>query len=456
MWAQSPVPPIPTAQNSSYYKDSVSTSWYLNDSTLNYYFDTESNVWKLTNKVVNSFSGRYYSKIDHYYQDTNNTLLIYEERTVRRDSLHRIIVQIQKEQIGNQLFPTFKDTITYLGNTELPTEDLSFKYDSTTNTWENFFKVINGYDENGMDTTRVEMSWQNNQWLNEYKYYYAYDTNKALIEVRMFSWNGYNWQFSAQKYFTYDQNGNLIECRFYQYNSLTDQFDEYYRENLGYNSDNQMIYRTRRTLVAGQLIPMDSSVYSYDNKLWVSDTTYGWKDSWIYKQVKIYEYNDNNDKVSLTTKSWDYRSEQWKNYYKYTFSYSLNKPIDQCVSPQEIFGNLKSIPDEMIFYSWYNDAWLASEKTDYFYSKYTEWTTADVPVLSVSRLNIYPNPANDYIIVDIGHQPAFGQIINMNGQVVKNAIIISNLLDVSDLPAGIYVIRIKQQGRILLGKFIKN
>jgi hypothetical protein len=60
---------------------------------------------------------------------------------------------------------------------------------------------------------------------------------------------------------------------------------------------------------------------------------------------------------------------------------------------------------------------------------------------------VYPNPANDHIIVDLpGENPNYSiQIINSNGAIInkKTAISATEIIDISDLAAGLYFVEIK-------------
>ncbi len=68
-------------------------------------------------------------------------------------------------------------------------------------------------------------------------------------------------------------------------------------------------------------------------------------------------------------------------------------------------------------------------------------------------LKIYPNPASDMFVIEYlagGQADLTLEIINMNSQIVltryfKNVTRIDETLDVSGIPAGIYLLRIRNQ-----------
>ncbi|MFH2143681.1 MAG: T9SS type A sorting domain-containing protein [Bacteroidota bacterium] len=72
-------------------------------------------------------------------------------------------------------------------------------------------------------------------------------------------------------------------------------------------------------------------------------------------------------------------------------------------------------------------------------------------------VNIYPNPANDRINLLTKENATF-EIINIQGQIVdtKSLIDKSNNLDISNLPSGVYTLRIKTDRGIAIRKLIKQ
>ncbi len=90
--------------------------------------------------------------------------------------------------------------------------------------------------------------------------------------------------------------------------------------------------------------------------------------------------------------------------------------------------------------------------------------TVNIGAKSYSETNnslyIYPNPSEDFITVYLKglHEPVNIQIFSITGSVVKEVQIsdINYKINISDLPAGIYNIRMIYKGEILNGKFIKQ
>ena len=81
---------------------------------------------------------------------------------------------------------------------------------------------------------------------------------------------------------------------------------------------------------------------------------------------------------------------------------------------------------------------------------------------NIFNLEISPNPATDYIHVDLPQEPSKLQIVNVMGQIIyESEYRQSNIkktveLKVENYPSGIYFINLKTEQALYTGKFIKN
>ena len=71
-------------------------------------------------------------------------------------------------------------------------------------------------------------------------------------------------------------------------------------------------------------------------------------------------------------------------------------------------------------------------------------------------IDIYPNPSSNYITINKAIEFNEIKIIDISGKVIKSISPVNNSIDVSDLPNGIYLIKLLGEKETLIQKFIKQ
>ena len=61
-----------------------------------------------------------------------------------------------------------------------------------------------------------------------------------------------------------------------------------------------------------------------------------------------------------------------------------------------------------------------------------------------NRIQVYPNPANDYLYIPVLSQKQNVTIYSMDGKCIRQMKIINNILDISDLKQGLYIIKLSE------------
>lgn len=72
------------------------------------------------------------------------------------------------------------------------------------------------------------------------------------------------------------------------------------------------------------------------------------------------------------------------------------------------------------------------------------------------NIRLYPNPATDFISVNLMKTSSTIEIIDMNGKIILSEKNRTNLIEICDLPKGLYIIRISDDTGKYFGKFIKQ
>lgn len=72
------------------------------------------------------------------------------------------------------------------------------------------------------------------------------------------------------------------------------------------------------------------------------------------------------------------------------------------------------------------------------------------------HVSIYPNPAHESLYLSEVDDNQLFDVYSLSGEIIKTGVLLSQKLDISDLPAGFYFIRIKKDGLTYTKSFIKE
>lgn len=124
--------------------------------------------------------------------------------------------------------------------------------------------------------------------------------------------------------------------------------------------------------------------------------------------------------------------------------------------------NVSASSSKLYLINYYCSCWTSGSEvtTDVKITKVSTYTPGKSNATSIDELsqtgnivNVYPNPASDYITVNFGNKQYKAQIICSSGSVVKSVKVCGNtLIYISEIPSGMYII--KANG--ITYKFIKQ
>ena len=78
-------------------------------------------------------------------------------------------------------------------------------------------------------------------------------------------------------------------------------------------------------------------------------------------------------------------------------------------------------------------------------------------ISTAKSLNVYPNPANDELNIDLkGEKIETTKIISINGQLMFQSTAMNSKINISQLPANIYFVETKTANNIYRTKFVKE
>lgn len=93
------------------------------------------------------------------------------------------------------------------------------------------------------------------------------------------------------------------------------------------------------------------------------------------------------------------------------------------------------------------------------------YTTGKIKVVNATEIDspeadalyLYPNPARDYVMVDLPEDGIYqADILDMAGNLILGTKAIYGKIDISSLPQGAYLLRLQYSGKVKVSKFIKS
>jgi hypothetical protein len=391
------------------------------------------------------------------------------------------------EQLNNGIWENYeKNSYTYdsKGN-KLSTLNETY----IDNSWIPSYKYSYSYDSKGNLLTELLENYTNNSWVNSNRKSYIYNTKDKILEDLSEVYVNGDWVFINKNTNTYDNNGNLIiyisekfkEGQWVVFSKGTNTFDKndnlyesygYYYDNVNkayhstylYDTNGKRIKGTTEILYNSKWELYNRNTYSYDLKgnVKIELVEKFVFDQWENSSRYTTNYDTIGNKISYSGEV--FKDNQWQNEKRFSYNYNNN-------------GNLlKGISEDFKNGSWINSKYDAffyvNEKYKIFIGFKIEITYKDPTSINIDAvpnqlsLSISPNPASDYIIINVGagSKPALMdeiEIFNIFGEKTTP----SNLsgltpliakegnfkIDVSNLSPGVYFIRIGDR----FEKFIK-
>ena len=176
-------------------------------------------------------------------------------------------------------------------------------------------------------------------------------------------------------------------------------------------------------------------------------------------------YDDVGNVILVLRYRWGSTQNDWIVHRKYIYTYS---------ETEEMYFNYEWIPSENIWighmklritfdedgddisfahYSWDSDLsdWLISTKDFYYYS-----TGSGIEEIEVSSILCYPNPSSGIINITGLSQASEVKLYSSQGKLLKSLNQVESTIDISDLPAGIYILNLTSGNKVLQKRIIKR
>lgn len=395
---------------------------------------------------------------------------------------------------------------------------LETKYFQQDSTWIRLSLNEWIYDGNNC-TKQRECTWKNNSWLISYTIDYGYSNSQLVSEIHNYYSNGvasllkkinflynsdallisrkeylwvYNaWTLSIETDFGYLQNGKTdsIITTGYQSGSINSQQLSTFNYNSDGNLQSQLIQeKTGDNWVNSGLtnwfyVPNSSLVASIRSKEWVSDTL-----SWANTQRIDYQYNDSSQLVSEIYQWWN--NQFWENDIRYDYQYdnsnnllkkTLSEPLyndwrglisinysdftnnkaNDIESTYEFWGgNTDELTTSYIPFLFNND--ITVQKGRSIQISYETVNTGLLPLVENNTLElipVYPNPSVGIFYINTQDYTVNSWTVSdLSGHVLKSQVqsFQSGVIDLTDFPKGIYILRVTTPNKQMNQKLIKE
>ena len=367
-----------------------------------------------------------------------------------------------------------------------------WRWDTELSQWYGYFKYVYEYNENGDKTFEQKWSWSTDlfDWINSYyiddEYnefgrthheHWKWDTDNSIWYGYMLSDRYYNSLGNDTLYLTYtwadndwlmlwkyetifDNDGNRIQTLMYSWNSEIEEFENMRKTIYEYNP-----FGEYTLMIASD---WDDVLLEYvDSRKWIrefsetgmvlywhystwSDTKRGWIPSWKSE----YEYDDNDYETESAKWKWDSANNIWYGDFMSTHSYD---PYGNIISyfmywwssemtDWEGYSGYYSYFDNdgflnlVINYDWDDELfdWHLNTKDFYYYR-----ITVGVNEVVDQIFTVYPNPTTDFLKIDYRSKNEIDvQLITLSGcpVIIKSNFTPGNVIDISNLSSGIYVL----------------
>jgi hypothetical protein len=247
---------------------------------------------------------------------------------------------------------------------------------------------------------------------------FVYNTNKSLRE-RIILWSPdleYGSYWASSYFYNYNSNGFIREIDYYPY---------YTRDSLKSDLSAKIYLNYNKKFLLSKSIAYS---FSHNGK----DSTIAEKDT--------FEYNENDLLIENIGYYWDTTSGWIKNY-KRIMSYDTNNSLSDSII---FIWNIKS------------NIWIENEKFIFCSSKHIINSLNEENIKP--DLFIYPSPVKDNLYIETGTKYSKLVISGLDGKMIRNLNFrsTSSVINLEQLPPGMYILRIFDDKSIITRKFLKE
>jgi len=390
-----------------------------------------------------------------------------------------------------------------------------FKWNTTMYYMEPFDRSEKEYDQNGLIISDADYKWNHNaeDWKGDEKKIYQRDEkgNDTTMISSVWDWGIDNWRYSKKNVSRYNEDNHLTETEFYDWNWNDSVWLLYDKTRYDY------IVNDREEIEMKTISSMDLSdeswhawrkiEYIYDESGRVlSESTYRMIQSdWEGYTRYEFSYDVVGNVISTVSLKWDVGINDWVGFTKYNYAFDtagnrteeiyfqwdqdlidwksiskhewqyeeygtvmtvltsywqLTAPNDFRQSMFEYLHNSSGKDSVTIFHGWDNveDTLKLSWKSFHYYGdeRITDYTSIEeLPLIDIV---LYPIPVKGLLWIKSEVSVRYIDVFDLKGRCILTANNMGNAYDLSGISSGIYIVRMLDQNRNIVGtrKIIKE
>ena len=431
-----------------------------------------------------------------------------------------VMMSVNDNQLITELRVVGNDTVfryTYLYD-DLGNKVLETKFYQQDSIW--IRKSLNEWIYSGSKcVTQRERNWINSSWLTTYTIDYQYINDQLDVETHNIYNNGIptlfkkidfkyvltalklkkefirqlnGWYLMIETDFTYLKNGKTdsITSSVFQSGTRNNQFLSTFAYNQDGTLESQLLQvKDGQSWINTELInwfyvPNTSMIATIRNKKWMLETL-----KWKNTQIIYYQYDGKMDLQSETYQRW--KTQFWANDLKYDYQYDSSNKLHKKIHSKEVYNDWRGLIT--INYSDFtnNKANTIESVYDFWGGTSGELTTSYIPFVfntemsiqkaksihigyepvsdtevnipgdgnSVKFIPVYPNPSDGIFYINTRKYVVKSwTVTDLSGQVIKGQIqsFISGVIDITDVPKGIYILHVSTTDEQFIQKLIKE
>ena len=368
-----------------------------------YYEDWGSGNFNLTDAVETNFDkdGNLLSSLYKEWDEFNKQWNLEYRDSSTYDNSGNVLEYLYQVYDNGKFENRYRSLSTY--NTKGAITKLkSEQWDQGSQAWMPSTVSVLFYNGDDLMTTMVDSTWNkaSNQWVLTTKDTFEYDANDVVTRQTQYSWNSNAWQLSERSIFKANKDGQITEKIEAEYDGTT--WDSTGLSKYGYDANGN---------------PNVEEYAAWEDDRWESNTRY----EYTYDPV---------EKVNPIILNMDVYIPDYDQYI-------INLPLEEFDYLADGAGGWDKDYHEVYHYS---DGGNASS----------------VKILN-PEVTLYPNPANGAVHIQLGSDDRAETYVirSVNGALVEDGRLSNqDTIDVSNIPAGIYVVEVSTGAHVYRSKLL--